>query len=111
MIDVLRIYSHAGKNTSRFNSSTSKDLIESTLYDKIKEDPQSFLDIVNDPNFKTRVLIDKLMVARIILRNGTRYIVNGGDQLGATLEDTINYLADPANQEVVISLRAKLTEK
>lgn len=108
MVDVLRVYSHTNKTLSRVSDSSSKDMIESVLYDKVKEDPDRFIEIMEDPQFKHRVLLDKLMTKKIVVRSGTRYIIHGGDQIGATLEDTLNALSDPNNQDLLISLKGKL---
>ncbi len=109
MIDVLRVYAlSSGKATAKITKSTPVDLIETTLYNKLKEDPDEFLRILEDPNFKTRVLIDKLVSAKVLIRSGSKYIVHGGDSIGATLQDTIDFIDDPRNQDVKLSLMSKL---
>lgn len=110
MTDVLNVYSlltgRSGK--LKITKDTAVDLIETTLYNKVKEDPTEFLRIIEDPQFKTRVLIDRLVSSKVLMRSGAKYVVYGGDTIGATLQDTIDYLEDPYNQEVLISLKSKL---
>ena len=109
MLDVLRVYAHGeGKQNTRYTKSTPLDLVESDLYGRVKENPEEFLRIVEDKSFKTRVLIDKLVTKRILIRSGSKYIVHGGDSIGSTLQDTIDYLETPQNQDVLISLKQKL---
>lgn len=109
MLDVLKIYTQLeGKAAAKLTTSTPVDLIETTLYNKLKADPEEFLRISNDPSFKTRVLIDDLVSARVLIKTGSKYIVNGGDTVGATLQDTIDFLENPSNQDVLISLKGKL---
>lgn len=109
MIDVLRVYSlQEGKGQVRYTKSTPADLIESTLYTKVKESPEEFLRIVDDASFKTKVFIDKLVSKRILIKSGSKYIVHGGDSIGATLQDAIDFLEDPHNQDVKVALLSKL---
>lgn len=110
MTDILNVYSLlTGKaNKLKITKDTAVDLIETTLYNKVKEDPTEFLRIIEDPQFKTRVLIDKLVSKKILIRSGSKYVVYGGDTIGATLQDTIDYLEDPYNQEVRIAMMSKL---
>lgn len=108
-IDVLKVYGLLGGRSSiKITKNTSVDLIESSLYEKLKNDPDEFIRIVKDPSFKTRVLIDSLIAKRILIRSGSKYIVHGGDAIGVNLEATIEYLEDPQNQDVLISLKGKL---
>ncbi len=107
--DVLKVYALlSGKPAAKITKSTSTDMIESILYKKLKEDAEEFVRITEDPSFKTRVLIDNLVSKKILIRSGSKYVVHGGDTLGATLQDTIDVLEDPHNQDVLISLRGKL---
>lgn len=109
MTDVLKIYAQLeGKVTGRPSKDSSVDFIESTLYKKMKSNPEEFLRIVGDSSFSTRVLIDDLISNRILIKNGSKYSVYGGDVIGSTLESTIEFLEDPRNQGVRIELLAKL---
>lgn len=109
-IDTIRVYGLLeGKAVAKITKSTPIDLIESTLYKKLKNDPEEFMRIVDDPSFKTRALIDELVSKRILIRQGSKYMPYGAtDAIGATLEDAIIYLEDPKNQDVLIALKAKL---
>lgn len=109
MIDILKVYAISGhKMPHKITKATPTDLVETSLYNKLKEDPEEFLRIINDPSFKTKVLIDKFLTNKILLKSGSRYLVHGGDVIGVTLEATIEYLEDPYNQDVLLGLRAKL---
>lgn len=109
MLDTLKIYNQLeGRVSAKLTTSTPVDLIETTLYNSLKNDPEEFLRIVDDNSFKTRVLISDLVTARVLLKSGSKYIVHGGDTVGATLQDTIDFLDDPNNQDVLISLKGKL---
>ncbi len=107
--DVLKVYALlSGKPAAKITKSTSTDMIESMLYKKLKDDAEEFVRIVEDPSFKTRVLIDNLVSKKILIKSGSKYVVHGGDTVGATLQDTIDFLEEPSNQDVKLSLMGKL---
>lgn len=109
MVGVLKIYSLlGGRKEVKITESTPLDLIESTLYNKIKKDPEEFLRIVNDSSKDIRILIEDLINNKILIRNGSKYTIMGEDTIGATLEDTVLYLKSPQNQDVLIALKSKL---
>jgi len=109
MKNVLKIYTQLeGKSTGKITKDMSVDFISSTLYKKVKENPEEFLRIVEDPSFETRVLIDDLVSNRILTKSGSKYIITGGDVLAPTLEATVDYLKDPHNQDVLLTLIQKL---
>lgn len=103
MRDVLKVI---GK---RAGDDASVDFIESQLDKIVTEDPQEFLATVEDPTFTMRAFIDDCLSSRVLTKSGTKYILPGGDVVGYTLEQTIEYLKNPDNQEVYLDLKGKLT--
>lgn len=101
-IDVLK---YAGKKT---DNSHTIDMIESSIAEIIERDPQDFLDIVNDPDFKMKVFVKDCIGIKALVLRGTRYTINGGDSIGNTLIQAIEYLNDPINQDIYLDLKAKL---
>lgn len=105
-INFLKVY-ELGKN--KVSNSATPDFIEGTVGTVVDEDPQGFLNTMKDPYFKTKVLIENCIALRAITRHGTKYYITGNiDPLGTTLLDTIETLNDPKNQDIVLSLKAKL---
>jgi len=102
MKDVLKVM---GK---RAGDDASVDFVESQLDKIVTDDPQNFLNTVEDPTFKMRAFIDDCISARVLVKNGTKYQLPGGDTVGYTLEQTIEYLKNPDNQEVYLDLKGKL---
>jgi len=103
MQDVLKVM---GK---RAGDDASVDFVESQLDKIVSDDPQNFLNTVEDPTFKMRAFIDDCTSARVLVKNGTKYQLPGGDIVGYTLEQTIEYLQNPDNQEVYLDLKGKLS--
>ena len=103
MRDVLKVI---GK---RAGDDASVDFVESQLDKVVTDDPQGFLTTVEDPTFKMRAFIDDCLSARVLVKSGTKYQLPGGDTVGYTLEQTIEYLQNPDNQEVYLDLKGKLS--
>lgn len=109
MVNVLKIYTQLeGKSTGKVSKDTSLDVISATLYKKLKADPTEFLRIKEDPSFNTRVSIDDFISNRVLTKSGAKYLITGGDVIGHTLEQTIDYLSDPRNQDTLLTLNQKL---
>ena len=103
MRDVLKVM---GK---RAGDESSIDFVEAQLDKIVTEDPQDFINTVEDPTFKMRAFIDDCLAARVLVKNGTKYQLPGGDTVGYTLEQTIEYLQNPDNQEVYLDLKGKMS--
>ena len=103
MKDVLKVM---GK---RVGDDVSVDFVESQLDKIVTDDPQNFLTTVEDPTFAMRAFIDDCISSRVLVKNGTKYQLPGGDVVGYTLEQTIEYLQNPDNQEVYLDLKGKMS--
>jgi hypothetical protein len=103
MKDVLKVI---GK---RSGDDASVDFVESQLDKYLSDDPQAFINTVNDPTFKMRAFIDDCLTSRVLIKSGTKYKLPGGDIVGYTLEQTIEYLQNPDNQEVYLDLKGKMS--
>lgn len=103
MRDVLKVM---GK---RAGDDASVDFVESHLDKIVTETPQDFLTTVEDPTFKMRAFIDDCLSARVLVKSGTKYVLPGGDVVGYTLEQAIEYLQNPDNQEVYLDLKGKMS--
>jgi hypothetical protein len=102
MRNVLKVY---GTKPSK---DSSLDFIEAQLCKLIEEKPEKFLEIVEDPYFKMKVFIEDCIEHRHLIKNNNKYILPGGDVIGLSLEETIQYLSNPKNQDVYLSLKGKL---
>lgn len=103
MANVLKVM---GK---RAGADASVDFIEAQLDKIVTDNPKGFLETVDDPTFELRAFIDDCLKERVLVKNGTKYTLPGGDVVGFTLEQAIEYLQNPDNQEVYIDLKGKLS--
>ena len=77
----------------------------------VEKDPNSFLGVVNHPQYKDRIFVQEATEAGAIIRKGNkRYTLDNGSELG-DLTDTIMFLNNPDNQEVKMRVKAKVDLK
>lgn len=99
------------------NQPISKDSKLNWVQGKVEEYvdtmPTSFINVVNDASFDTKVLINNATDVGIILRNGNKYRTADGLDLSnsgqiPTFDNAVTYLDNPKNQEVRNIIEAKL---
>ena len=99
--DVLKLY---GK---KIDKTTSPELIEDYIDTMIEDTPQTFLDIVEDPDFKTKILIKEAIQCKALVLEGSKYKLNGGDIIAHDIDEAVSYINDPQNATTKKSLVAK----
>lgn len=77
--------------------------------------PYSFINVVNDSSFYTKMLINSAIDLGVIVKSGNKYATADGLDLCnagevATFDNTVNYLDNPKNQEVRDIIEAKITK-
>ena len=100
-IDVLKVY---GKKIS---SDTPEELIEDYINTFVEESPQDFLEIVEDKEFKTKVLLKEAIDCKAILTANGNYQLNGGEVFAHDIDSAVEYLNDPSNAAVKKQIVAK----
>ena len=90
------------------------ELLQGTINNLIQADSKLFLKIITDPLLSTKVLINKAIEAGIISKRGDQYyLISSNSPLCGNNEDpTLNvaarYLNLPKNQELKLSIEAKI---
>lgn len=112
MKDFLRVYGGTHElNMKISDKSSTTAFIEASVGKIVEEYPERFLDIAEDPSFKTRNFIYKCIEYNLIKKDRTKYALFGGDIIGYTTSQAVDYFNDKANQEVVATLKARLSEE
>lgn len=94
---ALRIY---GGNPD----TATDEMVENRLVDLIEKDPKRFFDLwVDNKRRDTEYLIKQAVSLNIISRNKSVYKY-GQDVIGHNLEDAIDYLDNPLNQDIKIAI-------
>jgi hypothetical protein len=98
-----------GKRTS---SDATEEFVRAQLGKLIEETPEEFIAAVKDPNLEMKVMIMDAVAARIIKQESGKYTLIGElEPLGYSLMDTIEFLKNPENQQMLISVKTKLEAK
>lgn len=113
MADVLRL---AGKNVAA-NQYTNHDFLKNEVMKFINEKdnkiggPKKFLDIVNDPSYDVKVLIQDAVKAGALViverKPKVTYGFPGGERIG-DIFDTLKYLEDPMNADIKLKIQAQV---
>ena len=84
--------------------SMSSEVAENRLYTFVEANPQKFLDKwVNNKSREIEALIEIAISKNVIRRNKNIYKY-GSEIIGQSLEDTINYLMTPNNQDIRLAI-------
>lgn len=83
--------------------------IENRLEDVLNKDPKAFVDKATDKHLETEAFIVDL-ISKNILRKIGNSIYYIEEKLGGDMEETILYLADNKNSEMLMILKEKLQE-
>jgi len=89
------------------------DWIQGRVEEYLDAKPSSFLEIVEDPNFDLKLLINKGVHSGAILRNNNKFKTIDGLDLcseGAvpSFDNAVAYLSNPKNQEVRSLIEARI---
>lgn len=90
--------------------------LQGKVEENLDKNPKAFLDIASDPSFDTKMLINKAVDAKYIVRNGNKYETIDGLELAEqgqmpTFDNAVSFLDNPKNQEIRSLLEARLNKK
>jgi hypothetical protein len=103
MRDFLRVYGKTPAHNSKI------DFLKSELNKIIEVDLTGFLAIVEDKDFEMKLFIDRCLEIGALAKDGkTKIALPGGDIIGSTLSETIEFLRNKKNSDIYATLKAKL---
>jgi hypothetical protein len=108
MSDFLWIYYLTDKEAKRLPNNPSIDYLRGEIGRIIEERTGTFLSIMTDPDFESKVLVQKAINNGFIHRDGQTFTVFGEPTSKNTLEGLINYLKDERNNNIRLSLIGRL---
>jgi hypothetical protein len=108
MSDFLWIYYLTDKEAKRLPNNPGVDYLRGEIGRVIEERTGTFLSIMTDPEFESKVLIQKAINNGFIHRDGQTFTVFGEPTSKNTLEGLINYLKDERNNNIRLSLIGRL---
>lgn len=110
--DALRVIIETLTGTT-VHSNTKLEFLQAKINELIQGNSKMFLKIATDPLLQTKVLIRKCVEAGLILHRGDQYYIREGntpmcESGDPTLNVAAKWLNLPKNQEIKLSLEAKL---
>ena len=108
MSDFLWIYYLTDKEAKRLPNNPSVDYLRGEIGRVIEERTGTFLSIMTDTDFESKVLIQKSINNGFIHREGHSFTIFGEPTSKNTLEGLISYLKDERNNNIRLSLIGKL---
>lgn len=111
-IDALRIIIETLTGIT-VHKNTKKEFLQTKINELIQSNSKMFLKIATDPLLQTKVLIRKCIESGLIAHRGNQYYIREGNiPMCEDGEPTLNVAAQwinlPKNQEIKLSLEAKL---
>ena len=111
-VDALRIIIETLTGIT-VHKNTKKEFLQTKINELIQSNSKMFLKIATDPLLQTKVLIRKCIEGGLIAHRGNQYYIREGNiPMCEDGEPTLNVAAQwinlPKNQEIKISLEAKL---
>jgi hypothetical protein len=89
-------------------ATASDEWLKGEVLNAVDNSPKYFLEVVNHPQYDERIFVQEAIEAGAIIRKGEkRYVLDNGAELG-DLNDTINYLLNPDNQESKMRIKGKI---
>lgn len=108
MLNFLKVVglSAAPNSTDDFLKKNIMDFMKSK--DQKNKGINKFIEILEDPLYEEKVFIQDAIRTGALDRKGSSYFMQGGDRIGVTLADAINYLKNPENQEVYMIIQQRI---
>jgi len=110
MSDFLWIYYLTDREAKRIPNNPGIDYLRGEIGRIIEEKTGAFLSIMTDPDFDTKVLIQKAVNNGLIHRDGMSFTVFGEPTSKNSLDGLIAYLKDERNNNVRLSIIGKLDD-
>lgn len=95
-----------GKNPG---TNAGLDFIKAQVGKIVDTEPSVFLSLITSPDYKYKIFLRKLVDKGIVRENGGKYTLVGGEVLGFSFDQAIDFMLNSKNQEVLVSLKGQLS--
>jgi len=95
--------------TNRIVKNSDIEFLKSEIQKIIDTNIKGFVEIMEDKHFATKAFISKAVDAKAIDRTSKGgYSLKGGDEIGRTLQETVEFLESPKNQDIYLKIKAQI---
>ncbi len=102
LVNFLKVY---GKSVGK---DSSLEFIKAQVGKIVDTQPQLFIDTVSNPNYKAHVFLKTCVEKNVLKEIGGKYMRPGGEVIGYSLEQTLDFLQNKDNTEVISSLKGQV---
>lgn len=111
LVGVLKLLSN-----QPISSNSELSWIQGKVEEYVDSSPKAFLNVINDPYLKTKVLINKGVEKKLIIKKGNKYETVDGLELAEegqipSFVNAVRYLENPKHQDVYLLLEAKINHE
>jgi len=111
MTDFLYVYYLRKKEAKRPPRNGTVDWLKGEIGTIIETDLKIFLEILDDDDYILKLLIQRSVETGALLKDKHVYSLPGADEPIGVLEDLVDFLDDPKNQQVRMKLMHHVEEK
>ena len=90
--------------------SAKHDFLISEVNKIVETDPVRFLEIVRDKDADIKLFINRALSAGALRRSKSHITLPGGDIIGRTESEAIEFLRDGINQEIYLTIKAQIEQ-
>lgn len=106
--DLSNYLSLKGIATKSLSSAKIKDL----AFTDRDNNPAKFLNTFSDKNYKIKIFISELVQNKILSIRGTGYLhVAQNEMIGSTIDQVIEFVQDPKNQNIIAAFKQEMIKK
>jgi len=98
--------------TNKIVKSKDIEFLQSEIQKILDTNMKGFIEVMEDKSFGTKVFINKALDAKALDRTVKGgYTLKGGDEIGRTLQETVEFLESNKNQDIYLKLKAQIENK
>lgn len=99
-------------STNKIVKSKDVEFLRSEIQKIIDTNVKGFVEVCEDKSFNSKVFINKALDVKALERTVKGgYALKGGDEIGRTLQETVDFLESNKNQDIYLKLKAQIENK
>lgn len=108
MRNFLNVYQFTRKNGKSIAPNASKEFLQVETEKILDSDVAGFIGTLKDPSYDTKVLINKALLAKAMIREGLIYKTSEGIIVGNTLQEAVTFFDNDVNNEEILKIKARI---
>ena len=108
MKDFLSVYYTIKPGGKSVPLNAKLDFLIAEVEKIIDSDIETFIAIIKDKDYDTKIMVTKALKAKALEREGQSFRTPEGKTIGQNLKETIQFLTNPVNSEEVLKMQARI---